>query len=535
MVFKRFFLIFLGFFMIAAAVWTAGAAGAEAAQRLVYNLGTEPETLDPTQSTGIPEAEVMLNLVEGLTTQDADGRARPALAESWDVSPDGLTYTFHLREAKWSNGDPVVARHFVDEWIRALRPETAAEYAINLYAIEGARAFNEGKSVDPASVAVGAPDDRTLRVKLRHPTPYFLPMLAHTIWLPFHPKTIEAGPREWRRDPSTYLCSGPFRLREWKSHNRLVLEKNPLYWDAGAVRLDEIEMLMIEAESSALAAFESGQLDVMKRPPRSAIERLKKEGRVRFAPQLGTYFVSFNCMAPPFNDTRVRRAFALAINRKIVTRYLTRAEERPALAFVPWGIKDADGKRDFRAVGGEYFEDADFEAARKLLAEAGFPSGKGLPKITYLYNTKEVHQAIAEELQQRWKREIGAQVELQNTEWKVYLRRKRAGEYQMARGGWIGDYPDPMTFLETFVTESGNNNSHWTNAEYDRLVSAARGEADAAKRMKMLHEAEAVMMAEMPLAPVYFYTEPYMEKPGVGGIVRSPLGYLYFKKAVNEE
>jgi len=509
----------------------AGVSQAQARQTLVYNLQTEPETLDPAKATGIPEADVILNCMDGLVSNDADGRAIPALAQSWEITSDGLTYTFHLREAKWSNGDPVAARDFVESWIRVLAPETAAEYASQLYYIAGARAFNEGRTSDSSTVAIRALDDRTLRVVLTDPAPYFLSMLAHTVFMPFHRKTAALTPREWRIDPPAYLCTGPFRLWKWESQSRIVLERNPLYWDAKSVALDELVMMMIPIESSAWAAFESGQLDLAGRPPLSVVKRLKAENRIRFAPTIGCYYVNFNCKAKPFDDPRVRRALALAIDRRLITQFITQSSEKPALALVPPGIKDADGKRDFRDEGGDLFKDAHYDEARRLLAEAGYPSGRGLPAIGFLFNTAETHKDIATEMQHRWKKELGVEVELQNTEWKVYLRRLRAGEYQMGRGGWIGDFLDPMTFLDTFTTESGNNNPHWSNKAYDGSIAQAKKELDPVKRMKTLHEAEAILIQDMPLAPIYFYTRPYLEKPGVRGIVRTPLGTTYFKEA----
>ena len=510
--------------------WAQAPSPANAAA-LAINLGTEPQTVDPAKASGVPEAEILLNLQEGLVVTDHDCRILPGLADSWKISPDGLTYTFHLRAAKWSNGDPVTADDFVWQWIRVLQPDTASEYAILLYYIAGARAFNEGKTTDTTTVGLKAPNKRTLEVRLNEPTPYFLNMLAHTVFVPFHRKSIEDGPREWVVDPKSYLCCGPFQLKEWRSHDKMVFEKNPNYWDAGVVKMGEVKWLMIETESSALAAFNSGQLDVMGRPPLSAMDQLQKEGKVSTETQIGTYFINFNCRKKPFSDVRVRRALALAIDRHIVIRYISRAGEQPAMALVPYGIKDADGKKDFRDVGGDYFKNADYDEARRLLAEAGYPKGKGFPRVEFIYNTRDQHRAIAAELQQRWNKNLGVYIELRNMEWKVYSKLKQDGDYQIGRGGWIGDFSDPMTFLETFKTESGNNNSKWSNKEYDDIIEASKKQADPVKRMTMLHEAEGIMMKDMPIAPIYFYADPYMQKPWIKGIVRTPLGYLYLKKA----
>lgn len=526
-----FALAILGTVITSAPCVRAQAPAAASDASIAVNLGTEPQTADPAKASGIPESEIILNLLEGLVITDPDCRILPGIADSWKISPDGLTYSFHLRAAKWSNGDPVTADDFIWEWLRVLQPETASEYAILLYYIVGAREFNEGKTTDTSTVGLKAPDKRTLEVRLKEPTPYFMNMLAHSIFVPFHRKSIEVGPREWVVNPKSYLCCGPFRLKEWRSHDKMVFEKNPDYWDAGVVKLDEVKWLMIETESSALAAFNSGQLDVMGRPPLSAMEQLQKEGKVSTETQIGTYFINFNCRKKPFDDARVRLALALAIDRNIVIRYISKAGEQPAMAFVPFGIKDADGKRDFREVGGDTFKNADYDEARRLLAEAGYPKGKGFPRVEYIYNTRDQHRAIAAELQQRWSKTLGIYIELRNMEWKVYSDLKNEGNYQIARGGWIGDFADPMTFLETFKTESGNNNSKWSNKEFDALLEASKKEINPAKRMTMLHDAEAIMMKDMPVAPIYFYADPYMQKPWVKGIVRTPLGYFYLKKA----
>ena len=526
----------IGLILVAGAVTLALACGGGPGDgprdplSVTFNVGTEPETLDPATSTGIPDAQIIAQCLETLIRLDADLEVEPALAERWEISDDGLTYTFHLREARWSNGDPVLASHFADQWVRVLDPATASEYAILLYYVRGAAEFNRGDSRDRASVAVSALDERTLQVELNNPTPYFLSMLSHKVFAPFHPDTVTAGPRAWRTRPETYLSCGPFALSEWRTHNRIVLTRNPEYWDADKVRLERVVMTMMEMESSALAAFESGQIDAMERPPMSAVDRLKAEGRLRTTTYIGTYFVNFNCLRPPFDDFRVRRALSLAIDRNAIVTHITRTDERPAFALVPDNIRDAVGGAMFREVGGDLFQE-DVEEARRLLAEAGFPGGQGFPAITFLYNTRESHKIIAAELQQQWARNLGITVGLSNNEWKVYLQMLHSSDYDLARGGWIGDFPDPMTFLETYVTESGNNNPKWSNERYDALIDESRREGDNVRRLALLHEAEQIMMDEMPLAPLYFYSYPYLQKPGLQGVVRNGLGYVSFKEA----
>ncbi len=499
--------------------------------RVVYNLATEPETLDPAKATGLPESEVCMQVLENLVALDEHLRIVPRMAERWTLSEDRRTYTFFLRQAEWSDGKPVTAHDFVYEWRRVLAPETASEYAQLLYYIQGGYEYNTGESKVPESVGVKALDDHTLEVRLVRPTPYFLSMVSHRIFSPFRPETVAAGPREWRQRPESYLSCGPFRIAAWRSHSHIILRKNPTYYDAAVVRLNEVRMIMLEKESSALAAYESGQLDSMRRPPNSAMDRMRRAGQIQFAPHVATYFANFNCERPPFDNPLVRRAFALAIDREIITRYLSRAGEKPATAFVPYGIADAEAESDFRSVGGDLIPPTAPEEARRLLAEAGYPDGDGLPEITYIYNTKEIHAEIAAELQQRWKKNLGVEVRLANMEWKVFLRTKRDGDFQIARGAWVGDYPDPTTFLECYMSESGNNMSHWKNATYDALIEEANRMDDPVERMACFHRAEALMMEAMPLAPIYFYTEPYIQRPALHGVMRNSVGDLSFRDA----
>ncbi len=508
-----------------------GTGGMAAEQVLTYNNGTEPETLDPAKMTGIPEGTVAYALFDGLTRMTAKG-LEPAIAKSWDVSEDGLTYTFHLRDAKWSNGDPVTAHDFEFAWKRALDPDTLSEYAYQLYYIKNGQAFNEGKITDPNQVGVKALDEKTLEVTLEAPAPYFLSLTSFYTLFPLHRATVEAHPDDWANSPETLVCNGPFVLDKWEHQAKIELVKNKNYWDADSVKLDKVVLTMVEEESTYLTMWENGELDSIEQPPINDIPRLKQEGKLQIKPYLGVYYYIFNTKKEPFDDVRVRKALALAIDRQAIVEKITKRGEKPALAYVPYGIPDAEPGSDFREIGGDYFKDNDIETAKQLLADAGYPGGKGLPPITILYNTREDHKIIAEAVQEMWKKNLGIEnVTLTNQEWQVYLDSRDEGNFHVARAGWIGDYFDPMTFLDMYVSTNLQNDGKWSNAEYDQLIAAAKSTGDQKARMEAMHKAEKILMDEMAIMPIYFYSHAVCEHEYVKDTYWNPLGPPDFKYA----
>ncbi|MCE5286017.1 MAG: peptide ABC transporter substrate-binding protein [Pelosinus sp.] len=493
----------------------------------------EPETLDPRKATGQPEGQFLLQMYEGLTAYDADNNAVPAAAEKWEVSADGLTYTFHIRQnAKWSNGDQVTAQDFEYAWKTLLSPEIASRYAEMLFYLKNGEAYNSGK-VKAEAVGVKAVDPNTLEVTLEAPTPYFPQLTACYSYFPVHKKTVENN-ADRTANPETIISNGPFKLTAWSHNEKAEFVKNENYWDAGKVKAKKLEFSIVESNTTRVSLFENDQIDLTLDPPPSDVERLIKEKKAEITPHLGTYYYSFEVEKAPFNNPKVRKALTLAIDRSAIVKEVTKAKQIPAGAFVPLGIPDAAKGSDFRNIGGDYFKDNDIETAKKLLAEAGYPDGKGLPPITLTYNTHEGHKAIAEALQEMWKKNLGVQVELTNQEWKVFLKTCAAGDFQIARDGWSADFPDPMTFLSLFVSNNGNNHAHWKNAQFDQLVSQAKTTTAPASRVKIMHEAEALLMEEMPVLPIYFYTMTYMIKPNVKGFVHTVTDYIYFKEAYVE-
>lgn len=501
-------------------------------QVIIYNDGAEPETIDPHRSTGIPEANIELQVFEGLTRLNEHTKPVPGIAEKWDVSADGLHYTFHLRDAKWSNGDTVTADDFVYAWRRALSPKLASEYAYQLYYIKNGRAYNEGKITDPLQLGVKAKDAKTLEVTLEAPTPYFLSLCGFPTLMPVDKKIVEKNP-DWAAKPETYVGNGAFILKEWSHKEKMVFVKNPLYWDAENVKLARLEYTLIEEPATALAMYETGKLDYDDGVPLPEIPRLKNETgdkKLKIGNILVTGFYRFNVNRKPFTDKRVRRALAMSIDRQLIIDKVLRAGQKAAFAFVPFGIPDVDDGSDFRDAGGEYFKE-DVKDAQKLLAEAGYPDGKNFPEVSLLYNTSESHKQLAEVVQQMFKKNLGIQIRLVNQEWKVYLQTVQQVNYDMARSGWVGDYIDPMTFLDMFVTDGGNNRTGWSHKGYDALIYKAKHTVDVKERMKLLHDAEKILMDEMPVMPTTFGTDPHLARDYVHDIYRSPLGFMDFKKA----
>lgn len=504
---------------------------AETSKVIRYILGADPETLDPAAMTGLPEGTIANAIFEGLTRYDKDGKVAPGIAETWEVSPGGKTYTFHLRDAKWSDGTPVTAEDFKYAWLRALAPETASEYAYQLFYIKGAEEYNSGKG-KAEDVGITVVDEKTLKVELAKPAPQFLGLTAFQTLYPLNKKAVEANPQFKVEGDKKIVSNGPFVVESYTPKQKLVVKKNPNYWDAASVKIDTLEFYLIDDRKTALTMVENGEADLLvDHVPAEDIQRLKQQGKLKVYPQLGTYFYRFNVTKKPFDDPRVRKALAMAIDRKVIVDTIVQAEQKPAFAFAPYGFVDADGK-DFRENGGNSFFKEDVAEAKKLLAEAGYPNGKNFPKVTILYNTDENHKKIAEAIQQMWKKNLGIEVNLVNQEWQVYLTMMDKLQYDICRSGWAADYADPMTFMDMFVTNGGNNDTGWSNKQYDELIKKANSTSDQAVRMQAMHEAEKILMEEMPFMPIYFYTMPSVVNDRVQDVVIPPFGvYAEFKWA----
>ncbi len=472
---------------------------------LVIVNGAEPESLDPHLVTGQTDGRVALALFEGLTRYDEHtGSPVPGLADRWEITDGGREYTFHIRtNAAWSNGEPLGARDFAWSWQRALDPATACEYAGALFYIENAESYAKGALKDFAQVGIRAEDERTLQVRLTSPTPFFLDLCAYTPFVALPRKAIEQHGDRWLM-ARPFMASGAYELVSWRLNDRIRVRRNPHYWDAGHTQTEVVDLLPCISPNTALNLYFSGAADIVwdkELIPPDLVSDLRQRADFHVSEMLGNYFYRYNVTKPPFNDPRVRRALALVIDRRRIVEHITKGGEKIANAITPGGV--ANGPLKYQPPAGL---GRDPEAARRLLAEAGFPGGKGFPRFTYTFNTHEGHRKIAVELRDMWLKELGIEAELRQLEWKTYLRAQFMLEYDLVRSSWIGDYDDPNTFLDLFMSENPNNRTGWKNAGYDTALRAANAEADPARRQVLLHEAESILVEkEAPVVPLFFY------------------------------
>jgi len=491
--------------------------------------GTEPQDLDPHIVTGVTEHNIISALLEGLVGKNPENLSpEPAVAESWEILDEGKTYLFHLRSnARWSNNEAVTARDFIYAWQRALMPALGNQYAYMLYPVLNAEQFNKGQLADFSQVGIRAIDDLTLEVKLAAPTPYFLGLLDHYSTFPVHQATIEKFGQmdtrgsEWTR-AGNFVGNGPFKLTQWDQNRIVVVEKNPAYWDAATVKLDAIHFHPVGQINTEERMFRAGQLHITYTMPEEKIPAYQKDdpGVLKSHPYLGTYFYRLNTTVPPLNDVRVRRALAMTIDRESIVNNVTRGGQIAAYTLTP---PDTLGYTARAAIP------YNVEQARQLLAEAGYPEGKGFPELQLLFNTLESHQKIGEAIQQMWKQALGINITLHNQEWKVYLESERAMNYQISRASWIGDYIDPNTFLDMFITDGGNNRSGWSSPDYDALIDRAAMTSDPHARYELFQQAESILMDEVPIIPIYTYAKNYLISPRVKGWYTNLMDYHPYK------
>ena len=502
---------------------------ARADQTLLLGNGAEPGDLDPHLATALTEFNIILALGEGLVSIDeASGQPLPAAAESWEVSEDQLRYTFRLRpDAKWSNGDPLRAADFVFSFERILRPALAAEYAYMLFPLRGAEAFNSGETSDFSTVGVSAPDERTLVLELAAPTPYFLGLLANMSWFPVHPPTIlkhgkidERG-TAWTR-PGNYVGNGAYELKTWVPNDRVEVVRQPHHHSDAARGVRRVVFFPTDNVPADEAAFRAGQRHATYEllPDRIATYRREAPELLRIDPQLETVYLRFNTTRAPLSDPRVRRALALALDREAITASVLQGSRVPAHHYTPPGA----GGYEARAR-----QPHDLAAARALLADAGFPEGKNFPRLELLINTDDVTRRIMEAVQAMWRRELGVDVNLVSQDFRVYLDAMKGLDYDVARARWVGDYDDPNTFLDMFVSGGGNNQTGWSSPEYDALIAAAAKTADGAARLELFQKAEAHLLEQAPIAPLFFGTRVHLLHPDVRGWHPSLLGYRRYQ------
>jgi oligopeptide transport system substrate-binding protein len=479
---------------------------------LVLCNGDEPQTLDPAIVTGQLEGRLCLALFEGLTTRNAKGDIIPGMAESWERSPDGLTYTFHLRPGvKWSNGEPLTAYDFLNSWERVLNPATVSEYAYQLFYLVNAEDYNTGKITDFSKVGVKAPDDHTLVVTLSHPTAYFLELTSFQTLVPVHLATVKKYGTNWTK-PGIMVSNGPYMLKEWRLNDYILVEANPYYWRPLPVH--RIKVLPTSSPTACYNLFYSRKTDLIldsRSIPSMLVQYIKNEPYFHANPFGATSFVRFNVKRKPFDDVRVRKALALALDKQDIVTKITRCGEPIANTLVP------PGEAGYTPPQGLVYN---LEEARRLLAEAGYPNGKGFPDVELLYAARGSGAEVSSEVQALWKRDLGiTSIHLRAQEWKVFLNTQQLIDYDLSLSAWIGDYNDPQTFIDMFVTDGGNNLTGWGDPQYDQMLATSENTADPAARMQILHNMEKILVEdEVPIVPVYFWVGMSLYDPEkVGG------------------
>lgn len=498
-------------------------------QILYYGNATEITGVDPHGTNGMPEARVIAALSEGLVAKDPKTlEVVPAVADRWEVSDDNMTYIFHIREnARWSNGDPFTAHDFVNSWLRGLMPGLANETVTSLFVFKNAEKYYRKEITDVSEVGFKALDDHHLKVELENPTPYFLQLLDYIALFPVHTDNIKKfGALDDPANPwskvGNFVGNGPFTLKDWVPGRSLVAAKNPYYWDKDAVRLNEIHFLPIDQLLVEERMFKARHLHRTEWMPYSKIPvyRAKKDPEYNHYPYFSTYFYVFNVTKPPFDDVRVRKALAYAIDRKTLTEKVTNNVQMPTGALTPPNTLGYTSRTQIIF---------DQEKAQQLLAEAGYPNGQNFPNVALSYNTSEDHRKIAEAIQQMWKKNLNINVQLKNQEWKVFLHEVKSLNHNIARMGWVGDYIDPNTFLETFTSMSGDNRTGWANKQYDDLIRKAATIADKAERFETFQQAESILLDEVPLIPLYNYTTNNLVSTQLKGYSQNILDYYSYK------
>ena len=508
--------------------------------------GSNPETLDPALNSAVDGGNTIITVFETLLIINENNEAVPGQAESWTTSEDGLTWVFTMRDGlKWSDGSELNAKDFEYSFKRMANPNTAAPYAETCLGMidgfEEAAGFpdadgNPTVEPNPDALNVKASDDgKTLTIVLGYPCSYFDKIAAFAAMSPVQKATVEANGDAWCTSPDTYVCNGPYMITEWTPSERIVLTKNPNYvggWDSSKIVSDSITLLLLEDSSASFAAYNSGEAVLIKDVPTDEIPSLTKAedgGDFYVDTILGTYYVSLNLKRDAFKDAKVRKALSLAIDRDYVANTIMQGTYSTADSIVGPGIVDEKG--NFHDNGNAPYISADYEAnlaeAKKLLAEAGYPNGEGYPTIEYSCNDAGYHVPLAEYLQQAWG-DLGITLTISKMEWSSFTAARRAGEYDVARNGWVMDYNDPSNMLDLFCSGNGNNDGKYSNPDFDAAIDASRV-ADSAEHFAQLHKAEDILMEDMGCLPIAYYNDYWLQSSSLKGTWHSPYGYWYLQ------
>lgn len=511
-----------------------GGDSASTEKQLVVEVGPDPETIDPALNSASDGGCMIIHLFDGLLTIDQDEQLAPGCAETWDISEDGLTWTFHLREGlKWSDGTDLTANDFVYSWKRVCDPLTAAPYAETV--LNAVKGYDEAIEGNVDALAVTATDENTLVVELAKPCTYFGSLAAFATLVPVQEATIEKNGETWATQADTYISNGAFHITEWVPGSHITMSKNEYYWNADAIKLDSIKFLLMEDANAAYSAYKTEEALMIKDVPTDEVPALADNDEFHVDEMIGTYYVSLNTEKEMFKDARVRKALSLAIDRDYVANTVMQGTYTPAYNLMGPGWTDAEGNSFIDgANGGETYINKDYEKsleeAKALLAEAGYPDGEGFPTITYSTNDDGYHKKVAEHLQQAWAK-IGITLNIETVEWGQFTSMRRNGEYEIARNGWVGDYTDASNQLELFYSTNSNNDGKFNNEEFDAAIDLSRTTTDAAERSAALHKAEDIIMEEGACIPLAYYSDFYLMSSKVQGAWHSPRGYWYFMYA----
>ena len=535
---------------LAGAMALSGCGGSKSASKngkiLTVEEGPDVETIDPALNQSADGANYITMISDNLLRIDKDGKVAPSMAEKYEVSDDGLTWTFHLRDGlKWSDGSDFTANDFVYSWQRMVDPEVAAPYAETVLGmVDGYKDAignpdadgNTTTTPDRTKLKVEAPDDKTLVVHMSHPTPYFDRLATFAALSPVKKDVVEANPDGWSLDPKTYVSTGPFKLTEWKQGSHILVTKNEYYWNKDAVKLDGIKCLLMQDQNAAFSAYESGEASMIKDYPVQEVTTMQKRPDYKSSPKLGISYIDVNNDLDEFKDPKVREALALALDRKYMADTITAGINSPATGFIPTGVVDWDGSAwaDNITDKSVYYDNDNFDAnlakAKELLKEAGHENGAGLPTMSYTTNDTGFNKKVAEYLQQAWK-ELGINVEVNIVEWKSFIPQRRSGNYQIARDGWVMDYNDPSNLLECAYSTNGNNSSRYKNPEYDALLDKAANETDAKTRFGYLHRAEELLLKDTGVIPLMYQNETYLQKDNIKDSFYTSDGIWHFEYA----
>lgn len=528
--------------MMLSLLMVIGIAGAAVAapndQTVTVCIGSQPETLDPQMNSASDGSNYIKHLFEGLMKHAWDGSGIvPGAAESYEVSEDGLVWTFKIRDnAKWSDGKDLTAQDFVYTMQRLVNPDTAAPYAGDMgkYLLNGLEIVEGTAEVE--TLGAVALDEKTLELTLAGPCAYFEEIMAFPTYYPVRQDMVEAHGNNWMTTPETLIGNGAYKLEAWTMDEEIVMVPNEEYHAYDEIIAGRLAFKLITDANARLAAIRTGEIYWTDDYPSEELEAVRAEGFYNLEPQLGPYYVNINNAKAPFDNVLVRKAFALAVDTQFIADVIMQGTELPADNFVGPGFPDAEPGSDFYAVGGSVIDRSDYEAnkiaAQEALAEAGYPNGEGFPVVEYTTNVSGAHVTIAEALAGMWKDVLNVNVEVVTMDWNVFLDARRGGQHMLARDGWVADYADPSNLLDLFTSYSGNNSTFYNNPEYDEMMKAVTASSDQAFRMETMHKAEALVIGQDYAAiPIKYYATQYLARPEITGVATYPTGEKLFMLA----